>query len=132
MARTSFPDVPRICRHCGVAWIQADGRPPREYCTTSCRQEAERQARGPVAVPPPADEPAAPPLLCTRHVRAKTYTITCGWCGEVVTLEQYPGPAPRYCSPACRTDAARVAAAERVRRMRARRLVGPEQPPRGG
>jgi len=129
MARKSFPAITRVCRQCGVTWIQTDGQAPREYCTTSCRQEAERRARG-LAVEPVAA--LAPPLprVYTRCVRAKTYTITCGWCGEVVTLEQYPGPAPRYCDPTCREAAAREAAAERMRRMRARRLLEPEQPPR--
>jgi hypothetical protein len=129
MARKTFPAVPRVCRHCGSAWIQADGQPPREYCTTSCRQEAERQARGLAVEPPEAVEPP-PPRVYTRRVRARTYTITCGWCGEVVTLEQYPGPAPRYCDPTCRAAAAREAAAARMRRMRARRHLGPEQLPR--
>jgi hypothetical protein len=128
MARTLFPAVPRICRHCGGAWIQADGRPPREYCTTSCRQEAERQARGVAPALPEAVDPE-PPRVYTRRVRAKAYTITCRWCGTVVTLEQYPGPAPRYCDPVCREAAAREAAAERMRRMRARRLLPADQQP---
>lgn len=127
MARRTFPAVTRVCRQCGGTWIQADGQTPREYCTTSCRQEAERQARSRTVQPSETLEPP-PPRVYTRRVRAKTYTITCGRCGEVVTLEQYPGPAPRYCDP-CREAAAREAAAARMHRMRARRLLGPERPP---
>jgi hypothetical protein len=120
MAGQPVPAVPRVCLQCGVAWVQRDGRPPRDYCTTSCRNEAERQARvarGELAAPLP--EP--PVRFYTRRVRAKEYTITCGWCREVVTLEQYPGPRPRYCSLTCRAEAARAGAAERMRQMRARR-----------
>jgi hypothetical protein len=119
MARQSFPEVPRVCLQCGAAWMQRDGKPPRDYCTTSCRNEAERQVRSRPAVGPstPAEVPVRTYL---RRVRAQVHTITCGWCGEVVTVEQYPGPAPRYCSPACRAEAAREGAAARMRRMRAR------------
>jgi hypothetical protein len=119
MARQPVPAVPRVCRQCGVAWVQRDGGPPREYCTTSCRQEAERHARGTAEeVPVPASKPPVRTYL--RQVRAQEHTITCGWCGEVVTVEQYPGPPPRYCSPTCRAEAAREGAATRMRRMRAR------------
>jgi hypothetical protein len=121
MARRIMLEVPRVCLHCGVAWVQRDGQAPRDYCTTSCRNEAERRARGVVA--DGAD--ALPPRTYIRHVRAQTHTITCLWCGNVVTLEQYPGPAPRYCSPACRAEATREGAAARMRRMRARRQEEP-------
>jgi hypothetical protein len=111
------PAVPRVCTGCGVAWLQRDGKEPRSYCSTSCRNEAERRAGGaPVAIP------AAPEVrYLTRRVRAQEHTITCGWCRAVVTVEHYPGPAPRYCSDACRSAVARETAAERMRRMRARR-----------
>jgi hypothetical protein len=119
MARQSIPEVPRVCLQCGAAWVQRDGKPPRDYCTTSCRNEAERQARNEptMAASATGDRPERTYL---RRVRAQVHTITCGWCGEVVTVEQYPGPAPRYCSPACRAEAAREGAAARMRRMRAR------------
>jgi hypothetical protein len=119
MPRASFPAVDRVCLQCGGAWVQRDGQPPRDYCTTSCRNEAERQARAAQGEPAARLEP--PARFYTRRVRAKEYTITCAWCQEVVTVEQYPGPAPRYCSPLCKTAAAREGAAERMRRMRARR-----------
>jgi hypothetical protein len=119
MPRESFPALDRVCVQCGEPWVQRDGQPPRAYCTTSCRNEAERQARavrGELRAEPP------PPVRTfTRQVRAQQHTITCAWCEQVVTLEQYPGPAPRYCSPLCKTAAAREGAAERMRRMRARR-----------
>jgi len=120
MARRMVPEVPRVCLHCGTAWVQRDGQAPRDYCTTSCRNEAERQARG---IPDnEAGVEAEPPTRTyVRHVRAQTHTITCLWCGEVVSVEQYPGPAPRYCGPTCRAEAARESAAVRMRRMRARR-----------
>jgi uncharacterized CHY-type Zn-finger protein len=67
-----------------------------------------------------------PPLrIYTRHVHAQEHTITCGWCRAVVTVEQYPGPKPRYCSPTCRAEAVRDGAAERMRKMRARRQQSP-------
>lgn len=120
MARQPIPAIPRVCRQCGEAWVQQDGGLPREYCSTSCRNEAERQASGvpAAAVPAVADPPVR---TYVRRVRAHEYTITCGWCGALVTVEQYPGPAPRYCSPACRAEVARDGAATRMRRMRARR-----------
>jgi hypothetical protein len=37
----------------------------------------------------------------TRRVRARAVTITCRWCQQLVTLAQFPGPAPRYCGAAC-------------------------------
>jgi hypothetical protein len=114
-----FPALPRVCQHCGAAWVQDDGRPPRDYCSTSCRNQAERQAQSaPEGHAAAAPEPQA--SFYTRRVRAKQYTITCAWCREVVTVEQYPGPPPRYCSSLCRTAAARDGAAERMRRLRAR------------
>jgi hypothetical protein len=124
MARRSFPEIPRVCLQCGLAWVQRDGGPPRDYCTTTCRQEAERAARG---VSQPVSEPASePPVrVYVRRVRGKAYTITCAWCGDVATVEQYPGPAPRYCGPACRAEAAREGAAARMRRMRERRQQAP-------
>jgi hypothetical protein len=119
MPRQPIPALSRVCLHCGATWIQRDGRPPRDYCTTSCRNEAERQAHSPPGAA--SAEPEAPPeRLFTRRVRARQYTITCARCGEVATLEQYPGARPRYCNPGCRAAAAREGAAERMRRMRAR------------
>jgi hypothetical protein len=120
MSKQRCPALRRVCQHCGVAWVQDDGRPPRDYCSTSCRNEAERQAR-PASEEHAAAVPDPQAHFYTRRVRAKQYTITCAWCQEVVTVEQYPGPPPRYCSPLCRTAAAREGAAERMRRMRARR-----------
>lgn len=119
MPYKSLPAVPRICQQCGEAWVQRDGKAPRAYCTTSCRNEAERQGASTAALPQVPDEPPVP--IYTRRVRAQQHTITCAWCQQVATLEQYPGPVPRYCSEACRTEAARERAAARMRRMRARR-----------
>jgi hypothetical protein len=125
MARQLEPAFPRVCRQCGAAWIQRDAGPPREYCTTSCRQEAERQARGvSPAIPDTAIE--SPPRSYVRRVRAHVHTITCAWRGAVVTVEQYPGPPPRYCGPVCRAEVAREGAAARMRQMRARRKMSAE------
>jgi hypothetical protein len=119
MPRQPLPAISRICQQCGEAWEQKDGKAPRAYCSTTCRNEAERQAAGP-AVDRAA--PASVPVRSyTRRVRAQEHTITCAWCHQVATLEQYPGPAPRYCSDLCRAEAARESAAVRMRRMRARR-----------
>jgi hypothetical protein len=120
MARQQPPPAePRVCAGCGMAWVQRDGKEPRSYCSTSCRNEAERRAgvRPPVSLPPTVPEVR----YVTRRVRAQEHTITCGWCRAVVSVEQYPGPAPRYCSDECRRAVARETAAERMRRMRARR-----------
>jgi len=119
MPQASVPAFDRVCLHCGGAWVQRDGLSPRAYCTTSCQHAAERQVRAAQgeAVAVVLDPP---PRYYTRQVRAKTYAITCAWCQEVATVEQYPGPAPRYCGPACKAAAARAGAAERMRRMRAR------------
>jgi len=128
MARRIFPDVPRVCLQCGAAWMQRDGQAPRDYCTTSCRNDADRQARG--GSEPGVDAVADPPARTyLRRVRAKEYTVTCAWCGAVAHVEQYPGPAPRYCSPDCHTEAAREGAAARMRRMRARRQEAPSRTP---
>lgn len=124
MARRILPEVPRVCVQCGVVWVQRDGQVPRDYCTTSCRNEAERQARGTPADAAAELEDLPAPRTYVRRVQAQTYTILCVWCGEVATLEQYPGPVPRYCSPACRAEAAREGAAARMRRMRVRRQPG--------
>ena len=126
MVRRILPEVPRVCLQCGAGWVQRDGQAPRDYCTTSCRNAAERQAQGTsadtAAVLDDREERSARTYV--RRVQAQTLTITCVWCGEVATLEQYPGPAPRYCSPACRAEASREGAAARMRRMRARRQLG--------
>jgi hypothetical protein len=119
MPRHSLPALPRVCQQCGEAWLQQDGKAPRDYCSTSCRNEAERRAAGPDAAQrPPADVPVR---VYTRRVRAQQHTISCAWCHQVATLEQYPGPVPRYCGDICRAEAARASAAIRMRRMRARR-----------
>jgi ferredoxin len=124
MARRIFPEVPRVCLQCGAAWLQGDGKAPRDYCTTSCRNEADRQAHGKQT--PEVDAPTDRPVRTyLRRVRAKAYTSTCAWCGAAADVEQYPGPPPRYCSPECRTEAAREGAAARMRRMRARRQQAP-------
>ena len=123
MARQRFPEVPRVCLQCGVAWVQCDGKALRDYCSTSCCNEAERQARGVVQTVP--EDVLEPKRVYVRRVRGKEYTITCAWCGEVVTVEQYPGPAPRYSDALCRAEAAREGAAARMRRMRERRQAAP-------
>jgi hypothetical protein len=122
MARQSLPAIPRVCQQCGLAWTQQDGKAPRAYCSTSCRNEAERQAAGTdnAARAASAD---APVRVYTRRVRAQRHTILGAWCQQEATLEQYPGPVPRYCSAVCRAEAARESAAMRMRRMRARRRL---------
>ena len=77
MARRSCPEVPRVCLQCGVAWVQRDGRPPRDYCTTSCRNEAERQARGGAQILPEPD--TAPPVHVyvrrVQKINGKLYNV---------------------------------------------------------
>lgn len=106
--------IERRCQQCGAPWLQTDGKAPRDYCTTSCRQEAagQRLSVAPDNLPLPSH---------VRVVRARVITITCHWCQEQVALEQFPGPVPRYCSPLCRQAAASAAAAGRMQRMRERR-----------
>ena len=118
MARQRYPEVPRVCATCGLAWLQRDGKPPRTYCSTTCAQEAPDY--------PFRTQPVAPeiPVLSTRirRVHARLVTLKCAWCLAVAEVEQFPGPLPRYCSDACREDAQRFRAAKRMRRMRLRRL----------
>jgi hypothetical protein len=58
-----------------------------------------------------------------RRIQARLVTLTCAWCQTVAEVEHFPGPLPRYCSPDCRDEAQRFGAAERMRRMRHRRLT---------
>lgn len=119
MPRRRYPEHPRVCAHCGEHWTQYDDKPPRTYCSTTCRQAAEGPpaTTGPV---PPLPEIVVLPVQ-TRHVRARLVTLTCAWCRAVAEVEHFPGPRPRYCSPFCREEAQRDGAAERMRRMRERR-----------
>jgi hypothetical protein len=111
--------IERVCQQCGATWLQTDGKAPRDYCTTSCRQEATG--------PRPSVAPVDPPLPTrVRVVRARLIWITCHWCREQVELAQFPAPLPRYCSLFCRQAAEREAAAARMQRMRERRRTAPE------
>jgi hypothetical protein len=106
--------VERVCQQCGATWLQTDGKPPRDYCSTTCRQEATGQQ--PRAA---SEDPPLPTRV--RVVRARLVAITCQWCRDQVVLEQFPGPTPRYCSALCRQAAARDGAAARMQRLRERR-----------
>ncbi len=117
MPRRRYPALERVCAHCGGHWIQQDGKPPRPYCTTTCRQAAE--GRPLVRTDPPEEAGPALPTR-TRRVQARLITISCLWCGDTVELVQFPGPRPRYCSPDCRASATREQATERMRRCRTR------------
>ncbi len=119
MARQRPPQEPRICATCGRHWLQNDGKPPRRYCSTTCRQEKEGLPSGALR---PADDVPAVPTQC-RRVQAQVVTLTCSWCHTIAEVEHFPGPLPRYCSDACRTEAHRDGAAERMRRLRQRRAV---------
>jgi hypothetical protein len=119
MARSRYPEVPRVCAQCGVHWTQCDGQPPRAYCTTTCRQEAE--GRPFPIVPVAAQVPVLPTRI--RRVQAQLVTLTCAWCQTVVEVEHFPGPLPRFCSQDCRDEAQRAGAAARMRRLRQRRLL---------
>jgi predicted nucleic acid-binding Zn ribbon protein len=50
-------------------------------------------------------------------------TFTCGECGQVFTVMQYPGKPPTYCKP-CQAERRRAAARERMRRNRAAKKSG--------
>jgi hypothetical protein len=119
MARVRYPEEPRICAQCGTHWTQCDGKPPRPYCTTTCRQDAEGR---PFPIVPAEPEVLVLPTRI-RRVRARLVTLTCTWCQTVAEVEQFPGPLPRYCSDECREEAQRAGAAERMRRLRQRRLT---------
>jgi len=115
MARHRYPEIPRVCAQCGAHWTQCDGQAPRAYCTTTCRQDAEGRS-----VPFVPEVSVLPTRI--RRVQARLVTLTCAWCQTVAEVEQFPGPLPRYCSDLCRQEAQRTAAADRMRRMRQRRL----------
>jgi hypothetical protein len=118
MARPRYPESPRVCAQCGAHWTQRDGQAPRAYCTTTCRQDAEGRSFPVVPVEP--EVPVLPTRI--RRVQARLVTLTCAWCQTVAEVEQFPGPLPRYCSDDCRQEAQRTGAAERMRRLRQRRL----------
>lgn len=59
-----------------------------------------------------------------RTIKKKEVAFTCVVCRAEVRREGYPGPRPRYCSDLCRAQAARQAAAARMRHLRSR-LRGP-------
>ena len=125
MPRARHPAQERICAHCGEHWTQTDGQPPRPYCTTTCRRAAEGYP-----APDPADWPSPAPLpTSVRRVQARLVTLTCAWCQTVAEVEHFPGPLPRYCSPACRLEATRAGTARRMERLRARRRDGTDAPP---
>jgi len=64
-----------------------------------------------------------------RTVQTHAVMFTCHSCGCVVTQQRYPGQAPCYCSTACKQEAVRDQARERMRRWRARRTAaGGAQP----
>ena len=118
MARSRYPQVPRVCAQCGVHWTQCDGQLPRAYCTTTCRQEAE--GRSACALPAEPEAPALPTRI--HRIQAQLVTLTCAWCQTTAEVEHFPGPLPRFCSQDCRDEAQRAGAAARMRRLRQRRL----------
>jgi len=117
MTRQRPTPEPRICANCGRHWLQQDGKPPRTYCCTTCRQETEGLPAG--ALRAAVDVPRVPTQI--RRIRAQVVTLTCAWCHRLAEVEHFPGPLPRYCSDGCRTEAQRDGAAERMRRLRQRR-----------
>jgi hypothetical protein len=56
----------------------------------------------------------------TREMPLKTYDLQCAWCGQLATVERYPGRPPRFCSDTCADEA-------RKAHDRARKAAG--QPP---
>ncbi len=56
--------------------------------------------------------------LARRTIRSRPVTYRCEWCGEEKTEERYPGPAPKYCSEACKHEAQNALAAARMRKRR--------------
>ena len=118
MARSRYPEVPRVCAQCGAHWTQRDGAPPRPYCTTTCRQEAEGRPARPLLAEP--ETPVLPTRI--RRIQAQLVTLTCAWCQTTAEVEHFPGPLPRFCSQDCRDEAQRAGAAARMRRLRQRRL----------
>ena len=117
MTRHRHPQEPRICATCGRHWLQDDGKPPRQYCCTTCRQATEGLPSG--ALPPIAIAPLVP--IQTRRIRAQLVTLTCAWCHCAAVVAHFPGPLPRYSSDPCRAEAQREGAAARMRRLRQRR-----------
>jgi hypothetical protein len=131
MPRTRYPKEPRVCAACGLQWIQADGKAPRRYCSTTCRYDVEGWPRA--SSPPPPDEPVLP--ISIRRVSARLVTLTCAWCQLEAEVPHFPGPLPRYCSPDCRQDAIRAGASARMQRLRQRARQaegGPRAPKRDG
>lgn len=57
----------------------------------------------------------------SRTLTTRLVTFTCQQCGKQVSQQRFPGPAPRYCTEACKQKARRVGTLARVHRFRARR-----------
>lgn len=58
----------------------------------------------------------------SRVISTRPVTFTCLVCGQVITLELYPGPAPIVCDN-CRPDYRRRKKADAQRDRRARRRI---------
>jgi hypothetical protein len=56
-----------------------------------------------------------------RTLHPKQITFTCAGCGQSVTQEHYPGPAPKYCSPECYDQAQKDLTRQRAKRYRDRK-----------
>ncbi len=56
----------------------------------------------------------------TRVIKTRPVTFECAECGQLVTEDLFPGPAPKYCNGCIRAVRQRQNA-ERVKRHRARK-----------
>ncbi len=56
-----------------------------------------------------------------RQLSTRPTTFTCIVCHQTVTQERYPGPAPKYCSDACKAEHEATRNEERVRKQREKR-----------
>jgi hypothetical protein len=74
-----------------------------------------RRAEGARAQPNALGPPVSPRTRQPRLVH-----FTCGWCGQTVSQQRYPGPRPRYCSDTCQRQATRQQTRARVECLRAK------------
>lgn len=82
-------------------------------------------------LPPPPEDAAVQDVIVRAYQRTLTereVTFTCQECGRMVTQLHYPGPQRRYCSRECVASANRWASLLRMRQLRARRKLPPQDP----
>lgn len=96
---------------------EEDGAPPRPPRSRTRSRHRRQRVRVRSHWSDRSDDPIPG---YSRTITSRTIRFTCQQCGDRVTQERFPGPAPVYCSADCKQEAQRVQTRERVRRYRER------------